>query len=203
MPFDPRVFAGASLKVERANRYVDELQAEVTTFAQGGFYAIAVHQDQGCKRVVVAPTKPIPHSFPLIIGDAVHNLRSALDHLATAASRVGGGKGRDLFFPFHKDRKSFVSDRSKLDPIESALPGAKRLLIDEIQPYADGNGRDLYSLHTIDKIDKHNDLIIMATGALVGLMTIRSGQSQLTLTNCVFDSQGQSISPKCPTRRFP
>jgi len=183
------VFHGAKLKVERANRQIDELQAEVAAFAEGGFYEILVRPNEKGKLVVVAPTKPIPNSFSLIIGDAVHNLRAALDHLATAASRVGGGKGRDLFFPFHKERKGLVSDRSKLDPIEAALPGSKRLIIDEIQSCADGKGSDLYALHTLDKIDKHNDLIVTATGALIGRLVIRGGGNELSFNDCLFDSR--------------
>jgi hypothetical protein len=194
MALDPSIFDGAKLKVQRANRHIDELQSELAAFANGGFYAIRVDPHDGRQRITVATIKPLPERLPLIIGDAVHNLRAALDHLATAASRVAGGKGKDLFFPFHKERKNLVSDHSKLDPIESALPGSKRLITDNIQPCEDGNGRDLYALHSLDKIDKHNDLLLTATGALVGRMTIRyverggeGREGRLTFENCIFN----------------
>lgn len=190
MALDPSVFGGAKLKVTRAKGCIDELQSELATFTEGGFYAIHVQPHEGIKRIGIVPAKPIPDIFALIIGDAVHNLRAALDHLATATSRVGGGKGRDLFFPFHKERKNLVTDRAKLDPIELALAGSKKLIIDTIQPYSDGNGRDLYALHCLDRIDKHNDLIVTVTGILIGQLIVRTGAGgRSTFKDCMFNSQ--------------
>ena len=51
--------------------------------------------------LVVRVTKPLPDQIEPIVGDAVHNLRSSLDHLAVAlATKNGAKRTNDVYFPF-------------------------------------------------------------------------------------------------------
>lgn len=194
-------FDSAILKVQRANHHIDELNAIVARFGATPFYEIIVDKDTGGgSQIAINPIQTVPNSLPLIIGDVVHNLHSALDHLATSCIRKGGGKERDALFPFHKERKNLVSDTAKLDPIKSAIPGAKRLIIDEIQPCDDGNGSDLYALHTLDVTDKHKQLIVLATVTLAGHLIVRNDAGDVILgtRTLKFDPNNKTVVPIGP-----
>jgi hypothetical protein len=72
------VFYSARLKVERARSHIDALATEISRFSHSSPYLVVI-EDSGPK---LKRTSPIPGPVFTILGDAVHNLRSALDHLA-------------------------------------------------------------------------------------------------------------------------
>lgn len=100
--------------------------------------------------------KPLPSSFALLAGDAIHNARSALDHLAYRLVEVSGGQPDfNTFFPIVSSSGSFSDTaRKRLRNV----PAATRDLIRKMQPW---NGGDdyLYRLHQADIDDKHHLLL--------------------------------------------
>ncbi len=95
---DP-LFMSALLKVERAQQHIAALITIRDAFTQKphnlGFY------NESQEMVVeVRLREPIPTAFALTIGDAVHNLRTALDHATWELVGIDGGKqDRRLAFP--------------------------------------------------------------------------------------------------------
>lgn len=75
-------FNGAHLKVERAKKHIADLQDIFGTFVKQHPHALHIDNDasSGLITVEVRFSEPLPASLALIIGDAVHNLRTALDH---------------------------------------------------------------------------------------------------------------------------
>jgi hypothetical protein len=101
----------------------------------------------------------------LIIGDAVHNLRSALDHLAwqlveSHAAITPGAPGPDenTAFPIYQTapKKKFAA----LAKVQGMGPGAVSLL-ESLQPYNCGDNT-LWELSKLDNIDKHRLLLVVA-----------------------------------------
>jgi hypothetical protein len=90
-------------------------------------------------------------------GDIVHNLRSALDHLAHQLVLVGSpGKEptRRIEFPIAKDFATYEKDkRAKVEGMRQDAIAA----IDALKPYKGGND-DLWRIHELDNIDKHRGL---------------------------------------------
>jgi hypothetical protein len=162
-------FHSARLKVARANRHIDELNASLAAFAAEEFYYIdVIHEaDPRQTRIAIRLTKSIPDNVPLIIGDVVHNLHCALDHLF---NEVVGDQlvERDRVFPFGKRRKDLEAS-PKVEALEQAMPGARQVVMDEVEPYFYGR-HGLYQLHRLDIVDKHNELIVTANGAMISLM---------------------------------
>lgn len=81
------------LKMDWAEKHLDALDAEIDRWNSGP------RKPRRLKRIRdgVPPTEfraqirfdpPIPDTVPMLIGDAVHNLRSALDHLACALAEL-------------------------------------------------------------------------------------------------------------------
>ena len=74
-----------------------------------------------------------------MIGDAIHNLRGALDHLATGIIRTHKD-GAKPYFPISQNRDDLINDAEmsrRLDDMEQSLPGSKKLILDQIRPVND------------------------------------------------------------------
>ncbi len=109
----------------------------------------------------------------LILGDCVHNLRSALDHLAyqlvVLNKRTPDRRSNFPIFdhPHRKRRKCWLRRVPLLVP--GISPQANQI-IENIQPYQKGDiGHRLAELRELDNIDKHRHLLItvQAVNALV------------------------------------
>ncbi|HEY1751724.1 MAG TPA: hypothetical protein VGG29_10695 [Caulobacteraceae bacterium] len=97
-----------------------------------------------------------PEDFGAIVGDVIHNLRAALDLLASDLVRKGGGNPNNVYFPFcdkPQDLQKVVKDRN----FHRAGPKAIALL-EEFKPYRGGNTA-LRAIHDLDIQDKHKTLI--------------------------------------------
>lgn len=81
-------FADVWLKMGRAKQHVDDLEAEIAAFHRADPYHVIVEDNpQTGKRIakVGREPAPIPDAMPLVLGDAVHAIRSSLDYFAYAA----------------------------------------------------------------------------------------------------------------------
>lgn len=103
----------------------------------------------GQQRVKIVRVTEFPPSIPLIVGDAVHNLRTAFDYI------MGAMTGEEwMALPVGKTRQDIISKSTHYRTIERAFPSLAKFIIDEIQPYHRGQFR-LWELSELDRIDKH------------------------------------------------
>ena len=102
---------GASLKMWRAAFHVEMLNAAIERFREPGTYELTSEDDpQTDERVWYAEIKrDAPNTWAPVIGDLLHNLHSALDHVAWQLA-VERNYGHDLppgtraTFPIFKNR---------------------------------------------------------------------------------------------------
>jgi hypothetical protein len=81
----PRVPESVHIKIERANHHIDDLKSKISVFLESNPYTISGYIDDTNRPTYrVSNVQPIPPSLLVITGDAVQNLRSALDYLACA-----------------------------------------------------------------------------------------------------------------------
>lgn len=177
----PQVLDGPRLKVKRANGHIDEFR-QLTEPLHPSLYEVRLHESRGSVieldpagfQLMYRPKQPIPQLLALVIGDAVHNLRGALDHLCTGVVRTVD-KGAKRYFPMQKNRENLVSPSGEaaktLTAIEEALPGARKRLLEEIRPH-NSPAEDLWGFHALDNDDKHNLLIPVVTLAEVSATRI-------------------------------
>jgi hypothetical protein len=118
---------------------------------------------------------PIPIEFSIIVGDALHNMRSGLDHLVARLVEIHGGvANRHHAFPIYGDEAEYEgavnqlrrkNDRAgPLDGIPAESP--ERALIQESQPYHRGDRwreHPLAILNKMSNIDKHRAIHVAAT----------------------------------------
>jgi hypothetical protein len=90
------------LKIKRAEHHVNDLNAQITRFLARRPYELVTVADQKTGEVLVGvKTKvPIPDDIPLTIGDAVHNMRSAMDILSFSMVGDRARKFKAVQFPF-------------------------------------------------------------------------------------------------------
>lgn len=118
-----------------------------------------------------------PHSLSLVVGDCVHNMRSALDNLAyqlavSHKQTLSDSEAQRSEFPifnrrseFHRlTKKGTPAPGSGLRKIESIDPAAQAI-IESVQPYNGGDWLFLMLLHELDRIDKHRRLILSAAAS--------------------------------------
>lgn len=167
-------FAQARLKHVRANEHVHAVNLRWQRFLQTDFCKLVVENDaQGPgQRLRVQSIEPLSADLLLAVGDAVHNLKSALDY---AISEILGHKNTRLTFPMGESIEELISSfkteeiiacqackRSKGKGrnalIEEAAPGFGKWLVDEIRPYKAADGY-LWPLNKLDVRDKHRLLV--------------------------------------------
>lgn len=151
----------ARAKLERADQHINNFRIEETKFRKsGGYRSVAYDDPKTGDRVI--EFKLVAHPPPLVIaivGDAIHNLRSSLDHLAYEMVRANGGTPNDATaFPIFFDCESFEAS------LERKIGGASKNVLDlikSLKPYQGGND-SLWHLHRLDIVDKHRLLIPVA-----------------------------------------
>lgn len=153
-------FEGSRLKVKRAQEHIADLNKFVESFRDTDFYEITRYpkNDAGYSRVFFRIKNSVPKDIAPIIGDAVHNLRSALDLLAyEAVTCVSGKEEPDVHFPFSRDRQGLITTR-QYRAIEASAPQIAIFIADTIKPYEAAN-KSLWGLSKLNILDKHRLLI--------------------------------------------
>jgi len=158
---------GTRVKIDRADKHIADFDAALTAFEKEGPYERLVETDAaGIQKCTVRLTGPLPSDLVGSIGDAIHNLRSALDHLAFAVAEtngVSGNKLRKVSFTIRETKKDL---KKALDEREISRIGAAWLgFVETVEPYVGGSGEDLYAINVLDNIDKHRALIAIETQA--------------------------------------
>lgn len=155
---------GAYLKVGRARAHLETLNREINTFFEHNSYNIDVQNPADQLYVLRAYDPPMVPSndWALIIGDCIHNARSALDYIAweLAGSNIGD---RTTQFPICESYSCWrrAIDRGR---IRDVRPRRARALIRYLQPYRTQDPPDtpLAVLGRLDDRDKHKLLTVTA-----------------------------------------
>jgi hypothetical protein len=149
-------FDGPHSKLKRADKHIDEFKAVVDNFVSGYPYRVIAQENTNPALLtwVAKVTEDVPSNLACIIGDAIHNLQTALDLLACAIVRKRNLSLGGVRFPSADDGVSFEAT------LENGLeqkfgPDVSRLLREIVKPYFGADGSDLRSLHEMDRLDKH------------------------------------------------
>ena len=161
--FNEGFITGARLRVKRAHKHLNELERKAGAFLKR-------HPEDFTRRLNpqnldyfiydVAPNKPPPVTLGPVFGDVVHNLRSALDHIAwnlALKNLVGSGLEpyRDTAFPLIENFTIGSIDYF-YRLVEDVLPDAISDIAD-FQPAnrSDPSAHPLAVLNRLWNADKH------------------------------------------------
>lgn len=175
------MFLSARLKVERAKQHVINLHGLMQHFLTTAYYSAVIEHDPETSRhvVKVRGTAQAPFQFALVIGDAIHNLRSSLDHVASA---VTDRNSTTIYFPFHKDPKNFASC-GNVRAINKAYPGLGEHIVAKLEPF-DGGRHALWPITKLDAIDKHKLIIAVVAATRLRFERIIDKEYGNSIENC-------------------
>ena len=151
------------LKVERAYKHIRELQVALDAFYKENrdFLRREVDPESGDHIFKIASVPEVPGTVPVIAGDILQNLRSALDHLTfriVSTSPLTTSK-KDIFFPFGESLNDYMASERRRKVEQASSEAIKR--IDALKPYKGGNDR-LWQLSRLNNVDKHRLLLTTA-----------------------------------------
>ncbi len=150
------------IKVERAKEHIMDLDAKVRAFLERRPYEPITQEDpQTGERIWRVQARVQPDiRWGCIAGDAIHNLRSALDVLVYQLAFAKTSKhDASIKFPISESAKYF--ETRDLPKVQAAGAATVKLL-KKIKPYKGGND-DLYRLHRLDITDKHHVLLMVGS----------------------------------------
>lgn len=167
---NPKAYEQVSAKCDRADKHIDEFNLRLEEFRRDNPDVFRREKDPktGDVSFYVEKIPDLPTDIPAIAGDAIHNLRVALDHLVWKLVEAAGNTPTDKTgFPIFDTPAQYKrSSPAKVDGIHKL---AKKKL-DGIYPYKSGN-RTLWQLHRLDVIDKHHLLLALGFSNFARTMT--------------------------------
>jgi hypothetical protein len=192
------LFHGPKLKIERAKAHISDLHARFLTFASSNYFHLGIEKNPstGNNLVKFTITENLPEDIGLIIGDAIHNLKSALDFAVSDVllKQIGAR-------PRHA-KSSVYASASRDDFIKcihggniSKAPGEiLDFIVNKIRPFAGGD-QTICALHELDIMDKHMLLLpIVQVGVLIGASF--EDDKGNALSNCdLFVESGRVLLP--------
>lgn len=167
-----KLLEGSKLKLERAKEHIRQLEAEIRSFHERKPYRIVVEEEPQSRDLIYrvkVKEQPSPR-WATIIGDIVHNLRSALDLLANDLVRANDEIPNDnTAFPIHRSANAFEAGFS--GKVRGASTKAMEI-IRSLTPYKGGN-EALWRIHRLDITDKHR--LMLSVGAAYRNLTMSVG----------------------------
>lgn len=150
------------IKTERAKQHIRYLECEVRCFLATKPYVVGTKRDPQTRKPIyyLTEVRDTPLHLSATVGDVLHNLRSALDHLAYQLVEVGRDRpDENTSFPIFNSATEYNS--KKTGKIKGMRPDAIKA-IDDIKPYQGGNDA-LWKLYRLNNIDKHRVLLVVGS----------------------------------------
>lgn len=154
--------AEVRLKFGRSRHHAAELEGVIRDYVGREPFTVYTEEDQASGDLVyrVKVKESPPTEMSLLLGDAIHNTRSALDYLAWQLVIAGGGTpGTGTQFPISESQAKFNRNfRENLRGSSQAAVAA----VQALKPFSGGDER-FWRLHRLDIADKHH--LLVAVGA--------------------------------------
>ena len=189
------------LKLDRAKEHLDRLRSESETRKSEEPYGFRSEKEDGpgneIKVTVYAEVRRIPPpEWAPIIGDAIQNMRNALDYAVWGLSRSSKRSNRTAF-PIYTD---WCEYKVLSPPQISGVPAPHRAVIEREQPYHWKDGADFHPLavlKTLSNKDKHKTLIPLAIAYDIGFVSVTNAETQF-----IFTAEGKPIKHNTPVLGF-
>jgi hypothetical protein len=155
-------FEGSRLKVERAYKHIADIDSMIEVFIGSDFYDLTVDKNNDTGENLLRcniKSRMEEEKIALIIGDALHNLRSALDLLYyETVGLCNGVATKWTRFPFADTRDQLVGRLNPALEKKQITRNVYNLILNIVKPYEGGNIA-LWELDDWNITDKHQLLI--------------------------------------------
>ncbi len=188
-----QIMKGPRLKVERANYHINTLIRDCAVMP-AHLYEVSNGQTEHLHPITkqyrfaltYRPKQPIPEHYGAIMGDAVNNLREALDYWIRGATMCVGPR-RKLHFPFAASWEALKTSKN-YGQVERTFPDAAKFISEQIKPCRDTN-LHLWAAASLCNDNKHDDFLpVTSATEWGGNVTLRAGNISMQLPTFVFDA---------------
>lgn len=150
----------ANLKIQRAAKHIDEL-SELLREQRPFTYVLETNTETNGRTTYAKKNVAVVEEAMVVVGDALYNLRSALDHAywEIVSPHAAGDRGEcAVQFPFSKTAAR-LQEAVKNRLAHKVSPEFFALIL-ALKPHGEPGGNDLlYLLHDENGVDKHRTLI--------------------------------------------
>lgn len=190
--------ASVDAKLKRARNHAEALKNEVRLWYDRRPYSITHETNADFTRYsVILHMSECPdfERWSLMLGDSIHNLRAALDHLVYAIASCESGKESPpdedvLAFPICDTPDKFSVARRRIRSLSCLV----RTAIEGLQPYNRSHPKIpplLSILRDFDDADKHRLLRLAASGVACGELGFSGNQSKSVTSVCIYRCVGE------------
>jgi hypothetical protein len=177
-------------KLDWARKHLDRLESEIQIFVDSEPYTPTFEKQEQVGRWIsrIRVNRTIPSEWSLIVGDVLHNLRSALDNVVYALITNESGtpaKPAQIQFPIFGDSADFKAKREKY--LAGMNPKAVAI-IEGLQPFNRLDRKwhsQLTILNYLSNIDKHRHIIVTTMAGALTNVTVDAFRLVPELTNVI------------------
>src|ERR1700761_2257317 len=191
---------GAHLKIERADHHIADLESRVDSLKARLTVEAHVDASNGLEYIkcdfASIEDKAAFDRLPVIVGDAIHNLRCALDYvwLETVQRLIPDGEWARTKFPIYPTPELLKRQLRSLQ-IDTSAPKFFSFLLDEVRPY-DGGDFAIRAVHILDNGDKHRLLTPVIQYSSIGdILVERYGEIHEGFTSATTDPPPLYVGP--------
>lgn len=155
------MLSNARLKLDRAKKHIADVQAIIAGLPDRYTATTEINPKAGNPVIKhdLRDRREIASELALIIGDAIHNLKCALDYawgrsLGKIAPYALTGFTKFPVYPSSNQLEATLRKRE----IDTFAPVLFDLVISKLKPYEGGND-SIWAIHRLDILDKHRLLI--------------------------------------------
>src|SRR5271155_2865741 len=131
---------GCREKIKRAKKHISDLDVERVRFLDTNPYTwTSQFDEEACETTFfLGPLPEMPAVLSVFLGDAIHNLRSALDHLAFALVKCSDplSPAKHVYFPICQSPKEYIPESERKT---KGMALSAKQFIDRLRPYQGGN----------------------------------------------------------------
>lgn len=185
-------FRSARLKIERAEKHIADLGRLFANFGLTDFYDLVIEKDSETGETgltIKYDDSKIPlANSALILGDVLHNLRSALD-IAYHGIVAEGTATRWTRFPICDSRDELKAVLNSALRRNQICAPASDIILETVKPYKLGNPF-LWGLHDFNIIDKHQLIIPVLELVILDDVCLENSEGKEFFSGLVFFYRG-------------
>lgn len=154
------VVASSATKLLRGQVLMELLRDKAIPEALSQSAPSIEYRPDGDETVASLVNPPVPAAIPLILGETIHNLRGALDHITTAIHNFHKGiRDTRIKFPVSSTKENLLKSR-RGDQLYKDIPELWDFIFEIVKPYSDEDGNKwLYRMCSLSNTDKHRMLM--------------------------------------------
>jgi hypothetical protein len=153
------LFSNSLMKLRRAEQFIAELEVELNRYRQDDPFQASWAFDENPPKIRV-DWKAITDFPGAIVGDAIHNMRTALDLMASELVRLSNQSDSNVYFPFGYSAEELEKEIKRKNFYKAGQDAVD--LLWRYAPHRGGN-ETLRALHDLDVRDKHKALVLMGS----------------------------------------